>query len=152
MHTHAAVSLEPVRLAILGASGYSGAELFRLLAGHPGAEVTVATAGERAGQLLGEVYPHLAPYADLRLEAVDTHVDGRADLAFLALPHGRSSTLAPKLLEGGIRVIDLAGDFRLPAEAYPSWYGFEHRAPEWIDEAVYGLPELFAKDIAGADL
>src|SRR5439155_16625791 len=58
----------------------------------------------------------------------------------------------PKLLEAGIRVIDLAGDFRLPAEAYPSWYGFEHGAPEWIDKAVYGLPELFAKDIAGADL
>src|SRR5438874_1923940 len=146
------MALEHVRVAIFGASGYSGAELFRLLAGHPGTEVTVATAGERAGQLLGDVYPHLAHVADLPLEAVDTDVDGRADLAFLALPHGQSSTLAPKLLDAGIRVVDLAGDFRLPAEAYPSWYGFEHGAPEWIDEAVYGLPELFAKDIAGADL
>jgi N-acetyl-gamma-glutamyl-phosphate reductase len=146
------MALEPLRVAIFGASGYSGAELFRLLAGHPGVAVTVATAGERAGQRLGEVYPHLAPFADLTLEPADTHVDGRADLAFLALPHGQSSTLAPTLLDAGIRVIDLAGDFRLPAEVYPSWYGFEHEAPEWIDKAAYGLPELFAKDIAGSGL
>src|SRR5207248_3191273 len=115
---------EPMRVAIFGASGYSGAVVFRLLAGHPGAEVTVVTAGERAGRRLGEVYPHLAPSADLTLEPTDTDVDGRADLAFLGLPHGQSSTLAPTLLDAGIRVIDLAGDFRLPAEAYPSWYGF----------------------------
>src|SRR5436309_10753316 len=94
----------------------------------------------------------LAEYGSYAIETVDTDVDGRVDLAFLALPHGQSSTLAPTLLDAGIRVIDLAGDFRLPAEAYPSWYGFEHEAPEWIDKAVYGLPELFAKDIAGAGL
>jgi N-acetyl-gamma-glutamyl-phosphate reductase len=141
-----------VRVAVYGASGYSGAELLRLLAGHESAEVALVTAGERAGKRVGDVYPHLAPYADLELEPVDAPVDGRADLAFLALPHGASSTLAPKLLEEGLRVIDLAGDFRLPAEAYPVWYGFEHAAPEWLGKAVYGLPELFRDEIAGADL
>jgi N-acetyl-gamma-glutamyl-phosphate reductase len=141
-----------MQVAVFGASGYSGAELVRLLAGHPTAELSLATAGERAGQRLGEVYPHLAPFADLVLEPVDTDVAGRADLAFLALPHGESSTIAPRLLDQGIRVVDLAGDFRLPAEAYPRWYGFEHAAPQWLDKAVYGLPELFGEDIAGADL
>ena len=143
---------EPVRIAVFGASGYSGAELLRLVAGHPGAELAVATAGDRAGQRLGDVYPHLTPYADVVLAPRDADVANRADLAFLALPHGESSTLAPKLLDAGLRVIDLAGDFRLPAEAYPTWYGFEHASPEWLGKAVYGLPELFAKEIAGADL
>jgi N-acetyl-gamma-glutamyl-phosphate reductase len=151
MHTHAFMG-ENVRVAVYGASGYSGAELLRLLAGHPRAEVALATAGERAGQRVGDVYPHLAPYADLVLEPVETDAARRVDLAFLALPHGESSVLAPKLLEAGVRVIDLAGDFRLPAEAYPQWYGFDHPSPEWLGKAVYGLPELFAKDIAGADL
>src|SRR5205809_7160166 len=112
---------ERVRVAVYGASGYSGAELVRLIAGHPAADLAFATAGERAGQRLGDVYPHLAPYADLVLEPVDADAAGRADLAFLALPHGESSKLAPALLDAGLRVIDLAGDFRLPAEAYPQW-------------------------------
>jgi N-acetyl-gamma-glutamyl-phosphate reductase len=139
-------------VAVFGASGYSGAELLRLLAAHPGAEVTAVTAGERAGQRIGDVYPHLAPFAGIELEPVHTDVAGRADLAFLALPHGESSSVAPSLLDAGLRVIDLAGDFRLPAEAYPYWYGFDHPAPEWLGKAVYGLPELFGKEIAAADL
>src|SRR5439155_7080124 len=111
-----------------------------------------ATAGERAGQRLGDVYPHLAPFAGLVLEPADADANGRAGLAFLALPHGESSKLAPRLLDAGLRVIDLAGDFRLPADAYPRWYGFEHTAPEWLDKAVYGLPELFRDEIPSADL
>ncbi|MFN2543559.1 MAG: N-acetyl-gamma-glutamyl-phosphate reductase [Actinomycetota bacterium] len=141
-----------VRAAVFGASGYSGAELLRLLAGHPKAEVTVVTAGERAGRRVGDVVPHLAPYADVVLEAIDTEIEGRADVAFLALPHGSSSAVAPRLLDAGVRVVDLAGDFRLPADAYPAWYGFEHQAPDWLGKAVYGLPELFREDIPGADL
>src|SRR5437763_7246298 len=146
------MGMDSVRAAVFGASGYSGAELLRLLAGHPGTEVTAVTAGERAGKRVGDVHPHLHPFADLELEPADADVEGRADVAFLALPHGASSKVAPALVEGGVRVIDLAGDFRLPAEAYPQWYGFEHSAPAWIDKAVYGLPELFAEEIGGADL
>jgi len=70
----------------------------------------------------------------------------------LALPHGASATLAPELLEAGLHVIDLGGDFRLPAEAYPEWYGFEHPAPDWLAKAVYGLPELFGAELPGAQL
>jgi N-acetyl-gamma-glutamyl-phosphate reductase len=75
-----------------------------------------------------------------------------ADLVFSALPNGTSAGLAPAILDAGAPVIDLAGDFRLPATAYPEWYGFEHPAPGWLDEAVYGLPELFRDRVAGAKL
>jgi N-acetyl-gamma-glutamyl-phosphate reductase len=140
-----------VRAAVFGASGYLGAELLRLLSAHPGVEVTAAGAGEQAGRSLAEVHPHLAAI-DLPLESLDESVAGRADVAFLSLPHGRSATLAPRLLDSGMRVVDLAGDFRLPPEAYPVWYGFDHPAPEWSAKAVYGLPELFGEQLAGASL
>ncbi len=142
---------DTVRVAVFGASGYSGAELLRLLAGHPHAAVVAAGANEQAGKPLAAVHPHLASaYAGLVLEALDASVAERADVAFLALPHGASSALVPALAGAGARVIDLGGDFRLPAEAYPTWYGFEHAAPEWLGKAVYGLPELNAAEIAGA--
>jgi N-acetyl-gamma-glutamyl-phosphate reductase len=139
-------------VAVFGASGYSGAELLRLLADHPGVRVTGVTAGERAGQRVGDVYPHLRPFSDLVFGPSDPSAAAGAEVAFLALPHGTSAELAPALLESGARIVDLAGDFRLPAEAYPEWYGFEHPAPDWLEKAVYGLPELFAQEIAGADL
>jgi N-acetyl-gamma-glutamyl-phosphate reductase len=144
-----------VRVAVLGASGYTGGELLRLLAEHPGVEVTALGAREQAGRTLGEVHPHLAsgPFAAMRLEPLDAAaIAGRAELVLLALPHGVSAGLAPALLEAGARVVDLAGDFRLPAEAYPEWYGFEHPAPAWLERAVYGLPELFRERIAEARL
>jgi N-acetyl-gamma-glutamyl-phosphate reductase len=141
-----------VRAAVLGASGYSGGELLRLLAGHPRVQIVAAGASERAGLTVGDVHPHLAPLGALPLEDLGPDVADRCDVAFLALPHGTSAQLAPALLERGARVIDLAGDFRLPAEEYPGWYGFEHPAPEWLGKAVYGLPELFRADIPGAQL
>lgn len=141
-----------VRVAVFGASGFSGAELLRLLAGHPAAEVTALGANERAGERLGAVHPHLASLADRPLEALDVSVADRADVAFLALPRGASAPLAPALVERGMRVVDLTGDFRLPPEAYPDWYGFEHPAPSWLGRAVYGMPELHEPEIAGADL
>ena len=75
-----------------------------------------------------------------------------ADVVFCSLPHGASAELAPPLLEAGLRVIDLAGDFRLPASAYPDWYGFEHPSADWLGKAVYGLPELFGDQLPGAQL
>lgn len=141
-------------VAVFGASGFSGAECLRLLATHPGFEVVAAGGGEAAGTPIAELYPHLAPaFPDQEFHTLSgpNGVQG-AEAALLALPHGESSHLAPELLEAGIRVVDLAGDFRLPAPAYPEWYGFEHPSPAWLDKAVYGLPELFAQDLAGADL
>jgi N-acetyl-gamma-glutamyl-phosphate reductase len=143
---------QSVRVAVLGASGYSGGELLRLLAGHPGAHVVAVGASERAGLTVREVHPHLAPLGDLVLEELGPDVAERCDVVFLALPHGASAALAPDLLARGARVMDLAGDFRLPADEYPAWYGFEHPSPAWLDKAVYGLPELFRADIPGAQL
>lgn len=145
----------PVRVAVLGASGYGGGELVRLLAAHPRAEVTFLGARDSAGKTLGEAHPHLAgaPLGAVALRPMDVaDVAAAADVAFTSLPHGASSELAPALLEAGVRVIDLAGDFRLPAAAYPEWYGFEHPAPAWTEKAVYGLPELFGDRVAGAQL
>jgi N-acetyl-gamma-glutamyl-phosphate reductase len=143
-----------VPVAVLGASGFSGAECLRLLASHPGFEVVAAGGGEAAGKRIAEVYPHLAPaFPDREFEDLSgpQSLTG-ARAALLALPHGQSSRLAPELLEAGIRLVDLAGDFRLPASAYPEWYGFEHPAPAWLEKAVYGLPELFSQDLGGAEL
>jgi N-acetyl-gamma-glutamyl-phosphate reductase len=142
----------PTRVGILGASGFTGGELVRLLLGHPGVDLAFLGGRESAGRSLGEVHPHLAgpPAGDRvlrRLEEAD-----ELDVAMLALPHGESATRAPALLDRGIRVIDLGGDFRLAASAYPDWYGFEHPAPAWLDKAVYGLPELFRDQIPGAQL
>ncbi|HSL11442.1 MAG TPA: N-acetyl-gamma-glutamyl-phosphate reductase [Actinomycetota bacterium] len=143
------------RAAVLGASGYTGGELVRLLAAHPTIEVTFVGARDRAGALLGEAHPHLAalPQGAARLEPVDVGaIADAADLVFSALPHGASAEVVPGLLDAGLRVVDLAGDFRLGADAYPEWYGWEHPAPERLDKAVYGLPELFGDRIAGAEL
>jgi N-acetyl-gamma-glutamyl-phosphate reductase len=144
--------MQKYAVAVLGASGYSGAELLRLLAGHPELEPTFVGAHDAAGWLVGKVFPHLSPFAHLRYEPLDAFDPSSARAAFLALPAGTSSTIAPRLVEAGLRVVDLGGDFRLPAPDYPEWYGFSHPAPTWLERAVYGLPELFRKEVAEAPL
>lgn len=144
-----------MRIAVLGASGLAGGELVRLLEAHPAVTVGYLGARTSVGASLGEVHAHLAPLPVGRMALGDLEPEAVADaaeLAFCCLPHGASATLAPALLELGLRVIDLAGDFRLPASAYPEWYGFEHPAPDWLDKAAYGLPEMFGEDVAGAQL
>jgi N-acetyl-gamma-glutamyl-phosphate reductase len=141
-------------IAVLGASGLSGGELVRLLLGHPDVELAYVGAESSAGRPLAEVHPYLGPAGrDMVLRPHDPAVvAGLADLALLALPAGASARLAPALLDSGVRVVDLAGDHRLEAASYPEWYGFEHPFPDRLDKAVYGLPELFAERISGADL
>ncbi len=141
-------------VAIVGASGFTGAELLRLCATHPDLEVAVATGDSQAGSRAAAVYPSLAgAYPDLTFDAYDPdRVDG-LDLVFLALPHGASQALVPDLLGRVGHVIDLAADFRLSDPGlYPTWYGEPHTAPELLDRAVYGLPELFRDDLHGAEL
>lgn len=143
------------RAAVLGASGYSGGELVRLLAAHPSIDVTFVGGKGSVGTTFGVSHPHLAslPAADLTLAEMEpAAIAGSADLVFSALPHGASAELASALLDAGLTVIDLAGDFRLQAEAYPQWYGFTHPAPELLGTAVYGLPELFGDRLPGARL
>jgi N-acetyl-gamma-glutamyl-phosphate reductase len=144
-----------VHVAVLGASGFAGGELIRLLEAHPLAEVTFLGAHGSIGKTLAEVHPNLSSLAlgtEVLREPVAADIAAVADVAFCSLPHGASAELAPILLETGIKVIDLAGDFRLPASAYPDWYGFEHPAPDWLGKAVYGLPELFDEQLPGAQL
>ena len=146
---------DTIRVAILGASGWAGGELIRLLDDHPGTDVTFLGAKGSAGIPLGQAHPHLGASSvghQILEPIVTTSIAETADLAFCCFPHGQSAVAAPSLLDSGVRVIDLAGDFRLPATAYPDWYGFEHPSPNRSEEAVYGLPELFADRIGGAHL
>jgi N-acetyl-gamma-glutamyl-phosphate reductase len=143
-----------MKAGIIGASGYTGAELLRLLAGHPEFEVAVATAHSHAGEAVGIHTPSLAAaYPGLVYEENDpTRFDG-LDLVFCGLPHGESQRLIPELRTRVGVVVDLAADFRLKDPAlYPRWYGEEHAAPELLAEAAYGLPELFREALAGATL
>jgi N-acetyl-gamma-glutamyl-phosphate reductase len=142
------------RVAVFGASGFAGAELLRLLAGHPAMEVHAATAETQAGGRVADLYPHLAAaYPDLVMSAADPAVADDLDAAFLALPHGASQTLVPELLKRVGKVVDLAADFRLRDPGlYPQWYGEAHQHPELLAEAAFGIPELFRDSISGADL
>jgi N-acetyl-gamma-glutamyl-phosphate reductase len=146
------VGVDRVAVAVVGGSGYSGAELLRLLACHPRVQVATITANDAAGSRVGQVYPHLRPFADRTFEPVGAVDPGAVGAAFVALPPGESARIIPDLVEAGVRVVDLGGDFRLPADAYPRWYGFEHPAPAWLDKAAYGLTELFREQIVDAQL
>ena len=138
-----------VRVAVVGASGYAGAELIRLLAGHPGVQIASVHAREREGLPVGKELPHLAP---LGLSFSDGEPAG-VDVAFLALPHGASAPLAARLLERGVTVVDIGADFRLrDAATYATWYGGPHPAPQLLDRAVYGLTEWSRERLSGAKL
>lgn len=140
------------KVAVLGASGYTGAELVRLIATHPGLEVAGLSGDRKAGQAMGEVFPHLA-HLDLPLLARIEDMDMAAfDLVFCALPHATSQTVIASLPRD-LRVVDLSADFRLRDLAeYEKWYGKPHAAPELQSEAVYGLTEFYRDEIAGARL
>jgi N-acetyl-gamma-glutamyl-phosphate reductase len=139
------------RAAVVGGSGYTGAELLRLLAGHPEIEVVLVTAGSNAGSPVGALYPSLAPaYGHLEYEALDpAGLDG-LDVAFVALPHGQSQQLVPDLVGSIGHVVDLGADFRLPADQYETWYSSAHGAPQLLGAFAYGLPELFRTELTGS--
>jgi N-acetyl-gamma-glutamyl-phosphate reductase len=148
--------LKKFRAAIVGASGYTGAELVRLLARHPAVDIVALTADRKAGQGLGAVFPHLAAAAhDLALpDLVDVggvNWDG-IDVAFFGLPHGTTQEVVAGV-PGTVKIIDLSADFRLAdVDAYAKWYGAPHRAPALQGEAVYGLTEIARSRIGGARL
>ena len=146
------------QVAIVGASGFTGAEFLRLCASHPELEVVVATGESQAGTRIADLYPSLAgAYGDMAFEAYDDDLvdklDDRVDLVFMALPHGRSQTIVPELRGRVKHIVDLAADFRFDDPGvYPMWYGEEHTAPELLSEFVFGLPELFRERLPGAEL
>jgi N-acetyl-gamma-glutamyl-phosphate reductase len=140
------------RAAVVGASGYTGAELLRLAAGHPELEVVHATADSNVGATVAALYPSLGPaYGDRRFVPLDPADLRGFDVVFLALPHGASQDLVPALVDGVSHVVDLGADFRLPPEVYARWYGEPHRAPELVDRFAYGLVELYRDDVAGRE-
>jgi N-acetyl-gamma-glutamyl-phosphate reductase len=143
-----------IRTGVFGASGYAGAELLRLAAGHPNLDVVVATAESQAGSRAAEVYPSLAAgYPELVFAGNDPAAAEDLDLLFLALPHGASQRMVPELRKRAGVIVDLAADFRLTdATLYPVWYGDEHHHPELLAEAAFGIPELFRDSIEGASL
>ncbi len=145
--------MRKLRVAIVGASGYSGEELLRLLLGHPGIELTCITSRQEAGKPAGAVFPR---YLECRLPFSKPDVDdiaGKADVAFLALPHGLANEFASPLLKRNLKVIDISADFRLhdPA-AYVKYYNDQHPAPELLSKAIYGLPEVYREQIRTASL
>lgn len=144
---------EKIKAAILGASGYTGLELLRLLASHSEVEVALATSRQFAGKGVTEVFPALRGFYDNLAFSDPAEFSGlNADVVFCAMPHGASQEIVPKLLEHGNRVIDLSADFRLRNPAvFKAWYG-EHKAEGLISSAVYGLPELYRDKIKGATL
>jgi N-acetyl-gamma-glutamyl-phosphate reductase len=141
-----------ISVGIIGGSGFTGAELLRLCAGHPHFDVRFATADTQAGQPVGELYPSLAAaYPELSFVPFEPGLAAGVDLVFLGLPHGASQAIVPGLLGTTKWVVDLAADFRLhDASLYPTWYGEEHAVPFLLDDFVYGLPELFRDDLHGA--
>ena len=149
---------ERIKVAVVGASGYTGQELLRLLAMHPAVELVSVTSRQEAGRPLTAVFPRLkgAPSVEglffMEPDIAAITATG-ATVAFLALPHGVASEFAIPLLENGIRIIDLSADFRLRSAAvYLEYYGHEHPAPELLKKAVYGLPEFYREEIVSADL
>jgi N-acetyl-gamma-glutamyl-phosphate reductase len=142
-----------VRVGVVGASGYAGAELLRLCHSHPDLDVAWATGDTQAGTLVAGLYPSLAAaYPGLVFETFDPALAATVDLVFLALPHGASQRLVPALLEAGVKVVDLGADFRLrDPSLYEQWYGEAHVAPAIIERFAYGLPELNRDHIAKVD-
>jgi N-acetyl-gamma-glutamyl-phosphate reductase len=136
-------SSERVRVAVLGATGYAGVELLRLLARHPAAQLTFLSSEQYRSRRASEVYPFLSGIVDLPLSTPEAWRESAAEIVFTALPHGTAAPFVRDLLADGRRVLDISADFRLrDAAVYARWYG-PHAAPELLPQAVYGLPELY---------
>lgn len=132
-----------IKAAVLGATGYAGIELVRLLSNHPEVSIEILGSQSFAGQKISEVYQNFEHILDKECEKLDLEKVKSCDVAFTALPHGASKEVIPALLEQGVKVIDLSGDYRYDSvEVYEEWYGEPHSSPELLKESVYGLCEL----------
>ncbi|MES9963846.1 MAG: N-acetyl-gamma-glutamyl-phosphate reductase [Candidatus Sedimenticola sp. 20ELBAFRAG] len=142
-----------IKIGIVGGTGYTGVELLRLLAGHPDVEVAVITSRSEAGTPVADMYPNLRGHIDIAFS--EPHIDqlGSCDLVFFATPNGTAMKLVPELLDAGVKVIDLAADFRIKEiSVWEQWYGMQHACPDLVEEAVYGLPEINRDAIKSARL
>lgn len=142
-----------IKTAVLGATGYAGIELVRILSGHPEASIEILGSQSFAGKPVSEVYENFAHVLETECEKLDLDRVAECDVAFTALPHGASKDVIPSLIERGLKVIDLSGDFRYDdVKVYEKWYKQEHSSPELLAESVYGLPELYRDKIKKARL
>ena len=142
-----------IKVGVVGGTGYTGVELLRLLAGHPESELAVITSRSEAGQDVADMFPNLRGHLDMAFSVPEIGQLADCDLVFFATPNGTAMTMVPQLLEAGVRIVDLAADFRLQhVEEWQQWYGMEHVCPEYLQQAVYGLPEVNRGLIAQARL
>jgi len=148
------MSEEKMKVAIVGASGYGGSELLRLLLNHPKVEVAIAVSRKLAGEYLFRTHPNLRKRTSLKFSPLDLdRIIKETDLVFFSTPHGVSKDLVPQVLEAGMKIIDLSADFRLRnPDDYPIWYGWEHPHPDILRKVAYGIPELHRDEIRNANL
>lgn len=143
-----------VPVGIVGASGYGGVQLVRLLMEHPGVEIVYLGGESSAGKPFSDLYPHLSPFVDLKIESIDLDkIAADCQVVFLSLPNGLAYQMAPSLLAKGCKVLDLSADYRFfDVSTYKSWYGGDRTDHELASTTVYGLPELYRDRIAQAQL
>lgn len=142
-----------IKVGIVGATGYTGAELLRLLASHSGVEVAIITSRAEAGVLVADIYPNLRGAYDLEFTVPDPDQLQACDLVFFATPHGVAQSMMTELFDRNIRVVDLSADFRIrDIPTWEKWYGQAHGCPELLEHAVYGLPEVNREKIKNAQL
>lgn len=142
-----------IKVAVLGATGYAGIELVRLLTNHPDVSIEILGSKSFEGKKISDVYQNFEHILEKECEELDLNAVAKCDVAFTALPHGASKSVIPSLLEQGVKVIDLSGDYRYDdASVYEKWYGEPHSSPELLEESVYGLCELHREKIKSARL
>jgi N-acetyl-gamma-glutamyl-phosphate reductase len=143
-----------IRVAVIGATGYTALELIKILLRHPEVEITALTSRNEDNPHVASVHPQLAGRINLQMADLSpSEIAKQADVAFSCLPHGVTASLVPKLLDAGMRVIDLSADYRLSnSESYAQWYGQKHADPDRLGKVAYGLPELFRESIREAPL
>ncbi len=147
------MSDKKIKIAIVGGTGYTGVELLRLLANHPNAELVAITSRSEDGVKVAEMFPNLRGYFDTAFSIPDIEQLKKCDLVFFATPHGVAMSMTPELVSAGVKVIDLAADFRLEdMQVWEDWYGMKHSCPEIMADVVYGLPELNREAIKQAKI
>ncbi|MCW9031747.1 MAG: N-acetyl-gamma-glutamyl-phosphate reductase, partial [Gammaproteobacteria bacterium] len=142
-----------IKVGIVGGTGYTGVELLRLLAAHPEVEIQAITSRSEKGLPVADMYPNLRGHLDLAFSEPDMSVLTNCDVVFFATPNGIAMTMARELVDAGVKVIDLAADFRIKdINEWSKWYGMEHACPDLVEKAVYGLPEVNRAEIKQAQL
>lgn len=147
------MSQAKLKAGVVGAAGYAGAELLRLLVDHPIADVVEVTSRGNAGTAVADLFPSLRGRLNLEFTVPDVGRLSECDVVFFSTPHGVAMAMTPELLKAGVKVIDLSADFRIKdAKLWEQWYGMEHTCPDLLEQAVYGLPELYRDEVKNAQL